>query len=156
MNVDMQALLSQSEEDREAAEAREGKALSEAKGMRQAVREAEERLLNTNAELEVTFFAKLYLLLLELAHLRLQMYFVFMCEHPSGHCVGVGACCRACLLSLPATQICNQDGCCERKWAGESILYICTSYPRCHFWLRVVNTRNVFFHMQSIFAFHNS
>lgn len=55
MNDDMQGLLSQSEEGREAAEAREGAALSEAKDMQQAARAVEEKLLSTNAELEVTF-----------------------------------------------------------------------------------------------------
>lgn len=49
-----QAFLSQSEDDRAAAEAREAAAVSEAKGMQQAVRAAEERLQDANAELEVT------------------------------------------------------------------------------------------------------
>lgn len=50
---DRQAFLSQSEDDRKAAEGREAAAASEAKGMQQAVREAEERLQDAKAELEV-------------------------------------------------------------------------------------------------------
>lgn len=48
-----QAFLSQSEDDRKAAEEREAAAASEAKGMQQAVREAEDRLQDAKAELEV-------------------------------------------------------------------------------------------------------
>lgn len=49
-----QSFLSQSEDDRSAAEAREAAAVSEAKGMQQAVRAAEERLQQAHAELEVS------------------------------------------------------------------------------------------------------
>lgn len=49
----LQAFLSQSEEERVAAEERETKAVSEAEATQQAVRDAEERLRQAEAELEV-------------------------------------------------------------------------------------------------------
>lgn len=69
-----QAFLSQSEEDRKAAEAREATALAEAKDMQRLVLEAEEKLLDVNAELEVPpniIFMKICV----------QMYVLFVGEH---------------------------------------------------------------------------